>query len=56
MAWFTLAPSLALLMVNLTAVAADRESSVRYLASFILGSALFYYGSRLAFLRSRIAA
>src|SRR5216684_6420566 len=33
MAWFTLAPSLALLMVNLTAVAADSESTVRYFAS-----------------------
>jgi len=56
MAWFTLAPSLALLVVNLTAVAADSESSVRYFASFILGSALFYYGARLVLLRSRIAA
>ena len=56
MAWLTLAPSLALLMVNLTAVAADSESSVRYFASLILGSALFYYGARLVFLRSRTAA
>ena len=56
MAWFTLAPSLALLIVNLTAGAADSESSVRYFASLILGSALFYYGARLVFLRSRIAA
>ena len=54
MAWFTLAPSLALLVVNLTLVAAD--STVRYFASLILGSALFYYGARLVFLRSRIAA
>jgi hypothetical protein len=56
MAWFTLAPSLALLVVNLTAVAAGSERSVRYFASFILGSALFYYGARLVLLRSRIAA
>lgn len=56
MAWFTLAPSLALLMVNLMAVAADSESTVRYFAGLILGSALFYYGARLVFLRSRIAA
>jgi protoheme IX farnesyltransferase len=54
MAWFTLAPSLALLMVNLTPVAAD--STVRYFASLVLGSALFYYGARLVFLRSRISA
>ncbi len=54
MAWSTLAPSLALLIVNLTAVAAD--SSVRYFASLILGSALFYFGARLVFLRSRMAA
>jgi predicted permease len=54
MAWFTLAPSFALLMVNLTAV--ESESSVRYCASLILGSALFYYGARLVFLRSRIDA
>jgi len=55
-AWFTLAPSLALLVVNLTAVAADSESTVRYFSSLILGSALFYYGARLVFLRSRTAA
>ena len=51
MAWFTLAPSLALLMVNLTAVAADSEST-----GLILSSAPFCYGARLALLRSRIAA
>ena len=56
MAWFTLAPSLALLMVNLTTVAADSESIVRYFASLILGLVLFYYGARLVSLRSRIAA
>ena len=56
MAWLTLAPSLALLMVNLTAVAADSESTVRYFASLILGLVLFYYGARLVFLRSRTAA
>jgi hypothetical protein len=56
MAWFPLAPSLVLLMVNLIVVAADSESSVRYFANLILGSALFYYGARLVFLRSRISA
>lgn len=56
MAWFTLAPALALLIVNLTAVAADSESAFRYFAALVLGSALFYYGARLVFLRSRIAA
>src|SRR5260370_12939932 len=49
-AWLTLAPSLVLLMVSLTAVATGSESIFRYPATFILGSGFFYYCARLALL------
>lgn len=55
-AWLTIAPSLALLMVTLTAVAIDGANSFQYSATVILGSALCYYGTRLVLLRTRIAA
>jgi len=53
MAWFTLAPSLALLMVNLTASSRRQRKHRRYFASLILALVLFYYGARLVFLRSK---
>jgi protoheme IX farnesyltransferase len=56
MAWLTLAPSIALLLVSLIAVATDSDHIFRSLATLILGSALLYYGARLVLLRSRIAA
>jgi heme o synthase len=55
-AWLTVAPSLALLLVSLTAVAIDGANAFQYFATFILGSALCYYGARLVLLRTRIAA
>ncbi len=56
MAWLTLAPSIALLLVSLIAAATDSDNIFRSLATLILGSALLYYGARLVLLRSRIAA
>lgn len=52
MAWFTMAPSLALLFIS----AAATTGILAHLATVLLGSALCYYGARLVFLRSRIAA
>jgi protoheme IX farnesyltransferase len=56
MAWLTAAPSIALLLVSLIAVATDSDHIFRSLATLILGSALLYCGARLVLLRSRIAA
>jgi protoheme IX farnesyltransferase len=56
MAWLTVAPSIALVMVSLIATATDTDNIFRPLATLILGSALLYYGARLVLLRSRIAA
>jgi protoheme IX farnesyltransferase len=56
MAWLTVVPSIALIVVTLIAVATDTDNIFRPLATLILGSALLYYGARLVLLRSRIAA
>jgi protoheme IX farnesyltransferase len=52
MAWFIMAPSLALLFISVAAMA----RILPCLATIFLGSALCYYGARLVLLRSRIAA
>jgi protoheme IX farnesyltransferase len=56
MKWVTLASSSALLLVSLAAVAAYSRDTYAYVAAATLGSGLFYYAKRLAFLHSRIAA
>jgi heme o synthase len=54
--WLTGAPSLALFLASLAAVASNREGIFQYTATVMLGSGLLYYASRQILLRSRIAA
>jgi protoheme IX farnesyltransferase len=56
LAWVTGAPSLALVLASLAAVASNRGGIFQYTATVILGSGLLYYASRQILLRSRIAA
>ena len=56
MTWLTGAPSLALVLLSLAAVASNRGGAFTYIATVILGSGLLYYASRQILLRSRIAA
>jgi protoheme IX farnesyltransferase len=55
-AWLTGAPSLALVLASLAAVASNRGGIFQYTATVILGSGLLYYASRQILLRSRITA
>ena len=54
--WLTGAPSLALVLASLAAVASNRGGTVQYTATVALGSGLLYYASRQILLRSRISA
>jgi protoheme IX farnesyltransferase len=54
--WLTGAPSLALFLASLAAVAASSQGTFQYSATVILGSGLLYYAVRQILLRSRTAA
>ena len=54
--WLTGAPSLALFLASLAAVAASSPGTFQYSATVILGSGLLYYAVRQILLRSRTAA
>ena len=56
LAWLTGAPSLALVLASLAAVASNRGGAVQYTATVALGSGLLYYIGRQILLRSRTAA
>jgi protoheme IX farnesyltransferase len=56
LAWQTLLPSLGLLMASMAAVGVNREGSIEYCGTFLLGLGLLYYAYRFVLLRSGIAA
>ncbi|MBV8866076.1 MAG: protoheme IX farnesyltransferase [Acidobacteriaceae bacterium] len=56
LAWLTGAPSLALFLSSLAAVAASSGGMFQYSATVILGSGLLYYAVRQILVRSRTAA
>ena len=56
MTWLTGAPSLALVLASLAAVASSGGGTVQYTATVALGSGLLYYASRQILLSSRISA
>jgi protoheme IX farnesyltransferase len=56
LSWMTIAPTLALFVASLGAVAAGGGGRFQYFATVLLGSGLLYYASRQILICSRIAA
>ena len=54
--WQAFLPSLGLLMVSIATVGANREGSIEYFSTLLLGLCLLYYAVRFLLVRSRIAA
>ena len=54
--WLTAAPSVALVLASLAAVASSSEGILQYFATVTLGSGLLYYAGRQILLSSRTAA
>ena len=56
LAWQTLAPAFALLLLSLAAVDANNGGILHYSATVVLGLGVLYYATRQVFLQSRLAA